>query len=76
MNNYKETCKLYLSIVIYKKYLNNDFILIDLYKEAIDKIYIDYLKYDNKNKSLLDSIENYIETQKDFVFNLINDCIE
>lgn len=66
----------YLSMVLYERYLKEDYVLLDLYYDKICKIYEDYLKYDNKNKSLLDSINDYIEERKDFILELLNECIE
>lgn len=66
----------YLSMILYENYLKNDVVLLDLYYDNITKIYNDYLNYDNKNKSLLESINDYIEIRKDFILELLNESIE
>lgn len=66
----------YLSMILYENYLKDDNVLLDLYYDRIIKIYNDYLNYDNKNKSLLESINDYIEIRKDFILELLNESIE
>lgn len=75
-NEYIMELRFYLSIILYDKYLRDDVILLDLYYDSINKIMKDYLKYDNTNKALIESINDYIEERKDFVIETINECIE
>ena len=76
-NSYIYEVQFYLSIILYDRYLKEDNILLDRYKNAIRYIYNDYItKYDNNNKSLIESINDYIELRKDFILENINECIE
>ena len=58
---YDVDCMIYLALqiesIIYK---NKNGFMIDTYSEEIKNIYEDYKKHDNKNKSLLDSINDYV----------------
>lgn len=75
-NSYIYEVQFYLSIILYDRYLRNDTILLDLYYESINEIIKDYINYDNNNKALIESINNYIEERKDFILENINECIE
>lgn len=75
-NSYIYEVQFYLSMILYKKYLNNDNILLDVYMQNIRYIYNDYIKYDNNKKSLIESINDYIEIRKDFILELLNECVE
>lgn len=58
---YDVDCMMYLTLEILKILdLEKEPIYIDLYCDVIPKIYEDYKQYDDPNKSLLDSINNYI----------------
>ncbi len=58
---YDVDCMIYLALqiesIIYK---NKNGFMIDTYTEEIKSIYEDYKKHDNNNKSLLDSINDYV----------------
>lgn len=75
-NNYIYEVKFYLSIMLYDRYLKDDCILLDKYNDIIRYIYNDYIKYDNNKKALIESINDYIELRKDFILELLNECIE
>lgn len=75
-NEYIMELRFYLSIILYDRYLREDNILLDLYYESISEIIKDYINYDNNNKALIESINDYIEERKDFVIETINECIE
>ena len=75
-NSYIYEVQFYLSIILYDKYLRDDKILLDKYKDAIRYIYNDYVNYDNNNKALIESINDYIELRKDFVLENLNECID
>lgn len=66
---YKNEVMFYLSHNIMREFLsNNDYVLIDIFYELMQEITNDYLKnYDNANKSLLDSINDYINLRKDYI---------
>lgn len=66
---YKNEVMFYLSHNIMREFLsNNDYVLIDIFYEVMQEITDDYLKnYDNANKSLLDSINDYIDLRKDYI---------
>ena len=67
----------YLSVCITQTFLSNvKHIYIDKYCEAIKEIAMDYEKYDNKDKSLLDSINDYIDKNKDYIKNKISTSVE
>lgn len=73
----KEEYLIYLTIQIYIEFkLYNKWLLIDIFYEKLNEIYKDYLKYDNKNMSLLDSVNKYLSDNKDRVFNIIKDSFE
>lgn len=73
-NSYIYEVQFYLSMILYKKYLENKDILLDIYMEKIRYIYNDYIQYDNSKRSLIESIENYIQIKEDFIFNLLKEC--
>ena len=75
-NSYIYEVKFYLSIMIYEKFLKNSWVLMDEYEKVIRYIYNDYVQYDNNKKSLLDSVNDYIELRKDFILELLKSCIE
>lgn len=75
-NSYIYEVQFYLGIILFDKYLKEDQILLDNYKNAIRYIYNDYANYDNNNKSLLESINDYIEIRKDFILENLNKCID
>lgn len=70
----------YLSTIIYKTYyLHNKNILLDLYCEELEKIYHDFIEYDNKNgkgKTSIQSIEEYLEENNDKIKSMIFECLE
>lgn len=74
--NFDSEYLFYLSIILYDKYLKNKYILLDIYYIKIFSIYKDYLNYDNSNKSLIESINDYINTRNDYILNLLNECVE
>lgn len=68
MRDYDCECIFYLGLQIEKMLsLGEKWLLIDEYYNAIKEIYEDYKKYDNKNKSLLDSINDYIYDNRAFI---------
>lgn len=73
-NSYIYEVQFYLSMIIYKKYLQNKNILLDIYMRNIRYIYNDYIQYDNSKKSLIESIEDYIKIKEDFILNLLKEC--
>ena len=75
-NKYIMELRFYLSIILYDKYLKNDYILLDRYYESINEIIKDYINYDNDKKALTESINDYIELRKDFILEELNNCIE
>ena len=66
---YKNEVMFYLSHNIMREFLsNNDYVLIDIFYEVMQEITEDYLKnYDNANKSLLDSINDYIILREKYI---------
>ena len=74
--NYVYEVKFYLTIKIYESFLKNKDFDLDSYQEIIDKIYEDYMKqYDNNKKSLLSSIEDYMQERKEFILELLGGII-
>lgn len=77
MNNYDCECIFYLGIQISKTFsLEKKWLLIDEYYNGIKTIYEDYKKYDNKNKSLLDSINDYIDDNTTYIIGIIKNAID
>lgn len=66
----------YLSIMLYDKYLKDKSILLDIYYSKVYEICVDYLNYDNTKKTLIESINDYINTRNDYILNLLNECVE
>ena len=66
-NDYIYEVKFYLAFMIEKKYLEGKSLLLDNYLNAIRHIYNDYISYDNKKVSLMESIEDYLKKQDVFV---------
>lgn len=77
MTDYDCECIFYLGIQISKTFnLEKKFLLIDEYYSSIKLIYEDYKKYDNKNKSLLDSINDYIDDHTIYIIDIIKNAID
>lgn len=66
----------YLSIILYDKYLKDKNILLDIYYSKVYEICADYLNYDNTKKTLIESINDYINARNDYILNLLNKCVE
>ena len=72
---YDNECMIYLALEILKYMeLERKHIYIDTYYDTIVDIYEDYKLHDDGNVSLLDSINNYIETNKDILGNSLFLC--
>ena len=72
---YKNEIAFYLGIIIRED--NKDkFVIIDTFYETIKELTEDYLKYDNIKKSLLDSIESYVNKNKKYINEKIKKCFE
>lgn len=77
MTEYENECMIYLAIQILEMLeLKNKWLLIDNYYEKIRFIANDYKQYDNNNKSLLDSINDYINDNKEKILNNLKDCFD
>lgn len=77
MRDYDCECIFYLGIQISKAFdLEKKWLLIDEYYNGIKTIYEDYKKYDNKNKSLLDSINDYIDDNTTYIIGIIKNAID
>lgn len=75
MTKYDNECMIYLALQILKcLHKENDNLYIDIYYQNILDIYDDYKKYDDPNKSLLDSINKYIETNKNTILEKIKEA--
>lgn len=72
---YYMECLFYLSTEIYSMYLKSDAILIDIYYEKMCEITDEYLNHDNRNKSLLESVLDFINDEKDYILERINECV-
>lgn len=76
-NDYNTICIFYLGIEILKALmLEDNYLYIDLYYENIKEIYEDYKNYDNIDKSLLDSINDYIDNNEQKILNIIKESVE
>ena len=77
MTDYDCECVFYLGIQISKTFgLEKKWLLLDEYYNGIKIIYEDYKKYDDKNKSLLDSINDYIDDHTIFIISVIKNSVE
>ena len=66
IKDYDCECIFYLGIQIIKYLeLEDKCLYIDEYYDTIKEIYNDYKNYDNNNKSLLDSVNDYIDEKID-----------
>ena len=75
--DYKSECIFYLGMEIMKALLlEEQYMYIDVYYDTINEIYEDYKKYDNKNKSLLDSIHDYINENEQKILNQVSKAFE
>lgn len=75
--DYKSECIFYLGIQISKAFnLEKKWLLIDEYYNSIKLIYEDYKKYDNNKKSLLDSINDYIDNNKQKILKQVSKAFE
>lgn len=75
--DYKSECIFYLGIQIMKALLLEErHMYIDVYYNTIKEIYEDYKKYDNKNKSLLDSINDYINENEQKILKQVSKAFE
>lgn len=68
-------CIFYLGIQIIKAF-EVKFLCIDFCYDKIKEIYEDYKKYDNGNKSLLDSVNDYIDNNKQEIYEKVKHCFE
>lgn len=74
--DYKEEVIFYLAITILRRFIREQYFYIDEYKDAIDKIYIDYKdEHDDYTCSLLESIDRYIELKYNYIADTIKPCI-
>lgn len=73
MNDYIYEVKFYLICMIEREFLKDETLLLDNYMEAIDKIYDNYIKYDNTNMSLMTSIEYYLKEHRGFILKVLSD---
>lgn len=74
---YKSECIFYLGMEIMKALLlEEQHMYIDVYYDTINEIYEDYKKYDNKNKSLLDSIHDYINKNEQNILKQVSKAFE
>lgn len=77
MTDYGCECIFYLGLEILKcLMLEQNFMYIDEYYNAVKRIYEDYKEHDNKNKSLLDSIHEYIDNNEQKILHEIKGAIE
>lgn len=77
INKYDNECMIYLALEILKYLeLERKHIYIDTYYDTIVDIYEDYKLHDDGNVSLLDSINNYIETNKDIILEKLNNAFD
>lgn len=75
--DYKSECIFYLGMEIMKALLLEEQpMYIDVYYSTIKEIYEDYKKYDNKNKSLLDSINDYINNNEQKILKQVSKAFE
>ena len=74
---YKSECIFYLGMEIMKALLlEEQHMYIDVYYDTINEIYDDYKKYDNKNKSLLDSVHDYINKNEQKILKQVSKAFE
>lgn len=75
--DYKSKCIFYLGMEIMKALLlEEQHMYIDVYYNTIKEIYEDYKKYDNKNKSLLDSVHDYINKNEQKILKQVSKAFE
>lgn len=75
--DYKSECIFYLGMEIMKSLLlEEQFMCIDVYYSTIKEIYEDYKNYDNKNKSLLDSVHDYINKNEQKILKQVSKAFE
>ena len=65
-----------VSAIIREDKYKNTIIEIDTLYDKIREIALDFIKYDNKNMSLLDSIDEYIYENKKYIDEKIKKCFE
>lgn len=71
--DYKNECIFYLGLEIIKTLsLDGLFMDIDVYYDVVKEIYEDYKKHDNNKKSLLTSIHDYINENKQEIWNKVS----
>ena len=77
IKDYDCECIFYLGMEIMKALLLEEQpMYIDVYYDTIKEIYEDYKKYDNKNKSLLDSIHDYINKNEQKILKQVSKAFE
>lgn len=75
-NSYIYEVQFYLSMILEKRFLHDKNILLDIYMRNIRYIYNDYIAYDNNKKPLIESIEDYIKERKEFILDLLKECVD
>ena len=74
---YREEVIVYMTMMFYDEFLKNKFIVLDEYYNIIRDITDEYLAhYDNKNKALASSIEDYFREQRPILLDLVDNCTE
>ncbi len=77
ISKYDNECIFYLALQILKYMeLEKEYLYIDVYYDVITDIYEDYKLHDDTNVSLLDSVKNYIENNKDIILEKLNDAFD
>lgn len=66
----------YMSIILKDTFLKNKFILMDIFYARAYEIANDYLPHDNKKKSLIESINDYIKENNENIKMLLSQCVE
>lgn len=75
--DYKSVCIFYLGMEIMKALLLEEQpMYIDVYYNTIKEIYEDYKNCDNKNKSLLDSVHDYINKNEQKILKQVSIAFE
>ena len=77
ISKYDNECIFYLALQILKYMeLEKEHVYIDIYYDTILDICEDYKKHDDDSVSLLDSINDYIESNKDMILEKLNDAFD
>lgn len=77
LDDYEKEVMVYMTMQFYEKFVKGKPLLLDVYYDLIKDITKDYmLNCDNRNMSLLKSINEYLDSNRQRLEGFVNNCID